>query len=446
MRRHAVLGRIVPGSLLVCAAVASCAWGADPTRYEAGVDPRLGINIWDVTPHEEDLDRLVREVNAMKAAGFHEVTFIPLAFAQTNPLSPDYGRIQQYPAGTTIGTMSDGELSAGIARAKTLGMAVAVTPFINVFNQGGGRDAIDFTTATQAGQQFWSDYRARYTHWAQLANTAGADRFNVGSEMASMDHNPANASSWSQVIDDVDAVFSRDIGYTAQHWHFGEQAMMQMIWSNPKIDYISASAYLTNQPLHGKTGLASLTDAIGTNSDGAAFIGTVETNFGNWLVNELLPTADLAADGVVGGARKKVVIGEFGVPPFDTRSLDPWNWEWSPDPDSPLHLPYDALEARNTWEGVLRALDGRGAEIESIGAWLWGWEGGYPAERFMLRPGMANVDWTDLDETQTNLVSQYLSDYARGIPEPGTLSALGALLLLLNRRRNTANPARPPHC
>ncbi len=408
---------------VVSLVISACTLASD-LDYNPTLDPRLGMNLWDPYKHTEDAQRISREVEAMHAAGLHEVVLTPFAYTDMTT-----GQIQRSWLDDNFGSMTDLELANGIVRAKQLGMQVTVTPFVQIRNQGAGRDQINFTTATSAGQTFWNNYRDQYVQWAALAQAAGADKFNVGSEMAGLDQNIANADSWNDVIAAVDAVFSGRIGYSSQHWHVGNAAMRSMIWSHPKIDYVSFSAYPTYQPEYGNPnpGMASVEQSQGNASDGAAFVQTVEANFTTFLDKMLL---------VGQSVNKPMVIGEFGVAPFDTASTIPYKWWWSIEPGNENYAPYDALEARNVWEGVLRALGGRKGDFESIAAWTWGWDGGFPAERFFLRPGATDIPWTDLDETQQNLVSEFLSAYASGtLPEPSSIAMLVFPLLALAKRK-----------
>ena len=394
---------------------------ADTLTYDA-TDPRVGFNIWDPFRHAEDASRMVDQVNAMKADGFSAVTFIPMAYADLTS-----GQIQQTWSGDNYGSISDAELSAGIQRAKQLGMRVTVTPFVESRNRSADRATINFTTATTAGQTFWSDYASQYAHWAGVAQAAGADKFNIGSEMTALDTNTANAASWNNVITAARTQFQGKLGYTAQYWTFDSAATTSMIWQNSNIDYASLSAYLENQPQFGKPGLASLADAVGANSSSDAFVNTVKANFTNYLNDHLLKLGDTI--------NKPTTIGEFGIAPFDTASLTPYKWWFSSDPASPNYAPYDPQEAINTWKGILEALDGKGMSVQEINAWVWGWQGGFPGERMQLRPGLLDdPSTTDFDESQTAAAANFLQSYVQTIPEPATLGLLSMAVPLLMRR------------
>ncbi|MBC7785785.1 MAG: hypothetical protein H7144_18310 [Burkholderiales bacterium] len=413
-----------PLALAVLFALQASSAMGDNLTYQAGLDPKVGYNIWDPYKHTEDSQRLVNQVNAMKAAGMHEVSFLPFAYADMTT-----GQIKQDWAGDTFGSMTDAELTAGIQRAKQLGMKVTVTPLIQKRNSGSGRDEIVFTPSTAPGQTFWNDYKTNYTRWANVAQAAGADRLNIGSEMTGLDNNAANAVAWTDVINATDAAFTGQLGYTTQHWTFAEPAIKNMIWTNAKIDYISVSAYPTYQPEYNKPGLASTAQAAGQASDSQAFINTVRDNFTDFLDDTLLPLST--------ELNKPLIIGEFGVTPFDGASTIPYKWWYSVDPNDPNFIPYDPLEQKNVWEGVLRALDGQAAQIEAIHAWIWGWDGGFGGEQFYMRPGAADVLPSWFDESQSAPASSLISNFASGtLPEPGAMILLVGLGAAALRRRS----------
>ncbi len=399
---------------------------ADNIVYEPAVDPRIGYNIWDPTPHTENLQRLVNEVNAMHAGGMNEVSFIPFAYTDMTT-----GHIQQFYNGQVFGSMTDSELDAGIRRAKELGMKVTITPIIQQRDRGDGRDQIDFTPQTNNGVNFWNDYKTNFVRWAQVAQNAGADKFNIGSEMVGLDNNIANKQSWTDVINAVDAAFTGRIGYTTQHWTFGEANIKEMIWNNPKIDYVSFSAYPTYQPGVGKNGLASDTQAAGSNSDSQAFVNTVRDNFIRYLNTEIFP--------LISDVNKPLIIGEFGLTPFDGASTIPYKWWYSVDPNDPNFIAYDPLEQKNAWEGIIRALDGKGAQIEAIHAWIWGWQGGFGGEQFYMRPGATDITYpyANFDESQAAMASNFLTQFATSLPEPASMSLIFLSGLFCLKRQKT---------
>lgn len=345
--------------------------------------PVIGFNIWDTKPHAEDPQRVVREVEAMHAAGFRRVALIPFVYADLTS-----GRVRQVWPGDTFASMTDAELSAAIRRAKQLGMTANVTPFVEPRNRSVGRNMIAFTPATLAGRVFWADYREAVVGYAKLAKAAGADEFNVGSELVGMDYDRANAGEWTKLIDAAAGAFGGDVGYTTQHWTFDQPATVDMIWRHPKINAVSLSAYLDHQPEHGHPGLATPADCRGKASDGPAFVDLVTRNFDAFYAKRIKPVAD--------AVKKPVRIGEFGIPPYDTATLAPYRWDW------PANTGYDAEEAANVWRGVLAAIDKR-PEIRSIDAWIWAWPGGFRDDSFGLRPGLTDARPGDgFDESQNN--------------------------------------------
>ena len=315
----------------------------------------------------DDPALVVREVEAMHAAGFRRVVLIPFVYADFKT-----GEVKQDWPGSRTGTITDAELTAAAKRAKALGMAVNVTPFVEPRDRSTGRNNLTFTPDTDAGRRFWADYRTHVVHFAGLARAAGVDEFNVGSELVGLDYQRKNAGEWDRLINESADAFGGNVGYTTQHWTFDQDATIEMIWKHPKIVAVSISAYLSWQPEHGHAGLASPDDCRGTASDGDAFVALVTKNFDDFYAKRLGPVARLVG--------KPVRIGEFGVPPVDTATTTPWRWDW------PKQTPPDTTEAANAWRGVLAAVD-RHPEIQSVDAWIWDWRGGFTGEPFRLRPG-----------------------------------------------------------
>ena len=333
----------------------------------------LGFNIWSPNARGENPALVVQQVEAMHAAGFRRVVLIPFVYADMTS-----GEVKQDWPGSRTRSISDAELTAAAKRAKTLGMNVNVTPFVEPRERAVGRDRIKFTPGTDAGRRFWDEYRAAVVHFAKLAREARVDEFNVGSELVGIDHERLNTGEWDRLINESADAFGVNVGYTTQHWTFDQDATVDMIWKHPKVVAVSISAYLSWQPEHGHAGLASPDDCRGSASDGEAFVATVTKNFDDFYAQRLGPVAKLVG--------KPVRLGEFGVAPYDTAATTPWKWDWP-------KTPYDPTEAANTWRGVLAAVD-RHPEIQSVDAWIWDWPGGFDGEVFRLRPGAAYNDAT----------------------------------------------------
>ncbi|MFT3785954.1 MAG: PEP-CTERM sorting domain-containing protein [Tepidisphaeraceae bacterium] len=434
------------------------AWAGN-LKYQPGVDPVVGINLWQTSTSTLSGAGAVDEIQTMYNAGLRQVSLSPIAYVDlyhynttTNTADRNgTGAISTSAAGPGYGTMSDTQLASAITQARSLGMTVTVNPIIQPYVQGGGynfsRARINFNPFGDAAEvvrynQFWTDYRTVFTHWADIAKTNGATRFNVGSETEDLETNPDMLGQWTQTIDAVDAVLgntatSPKLGYHSGHWKFDDSRLKTNIWSNPKIDYLATSAYFTYDPPQpqynypGRTGLASPAQSAGTLSDGDTFKQLVETNFRNWLNSTILP--------VGASVGKPIVLQEFGIAPFDTASSKPWEYYWY-DSSGNL-LPYDALEARNAIEGVLRSIDGMGANIEQINFWVWAWQGGFKGEPFGLRLGQTLVDdpSTQFDETKNQPASNLITSFVQSVPEPTSALGMTALAALVLRRRANAS-------
>jgi hypothetical protein len=441
----AVLALVAPGLLSTPAQ-------AGDLIYQPGtVDPVVGMNIWKVTT-TENVPLIEQQVQQMHASGLRQVTFIPVKYANVST-----GVITATNIDNSRGGMTDAELGAGIAKAKSLGMTVTVDPIIQPSNDS-NRALLyyDPITNSTVSNTFWSNYGSTYASWANVARQNGANRFNVGSEMEALEGaNPnvpvasagqaALQAKWGQTIDAVDNVLGNSVklGYHSNHWSFANQHTKDNVWNHTKIDYVSLSAYYDYDPpatfgtyqYPGRTGLASPAQGLGVQPGSeSTMVSTVETNFRNWIESVVL-----------GASTKPIVIQEFGIAPFNQATAAPWEFNWNGRPfefngaprTSGTPWPYDAFEARDAIEGVLRALSGKGARIEEVNFWLWQWSGGFKAEPFGIRPGYILTDdpnTTLFDETKNQQSSDLIAAYLQTIPEPSTLVGGGIVLCLVLRR------------
>lgn len=386
-------------------AVAACAL-AQPIRHRPDRDPVIGVNIWSVHARPQGEGAWSTQMNAIRAHGFGGVTILPQSFVdlQTGAVTPQDPTPQP-----RFGGMTDAELAVAIRRAKALGMTVTVSPTIEPANRTLFRGEISFNdpppdepnTGKRADNgvdtpenhaRFWQTYQARIVQLAAIAQAEGADRFNIGAELPWLDTDPRNAEHWARLIDAADAVFLGRLGYTTVHWTFDRDATVRMIWSNPKIDYISISSYFA---------VATPEQCARSGAEGdPAFVGLVAENFSKQLEDRVLPVAKRLG--------KRVILNEVGFTPYEGTGAAPWDWTLGE------RAPYDGIEARNALEGVFRAVAGRGEHIEAVHLWCWGWPGGFAGERFYIHPLPVDLPQTpNFDESHTRpmnlLIREYLS-------------------------------------
>ncbi len=151
---------------------------------------------------------------------------------------------QETPWSTTIDytsprTPTDAELAQVIAEAHRLGLRVTLKPHLDLEDEittGWWRGHIGtyFTTEEQWAAWF-AAYRQFITHYAALAQQAGADQFVVGTELLGTTHREAD---WRRVVADVRAVYKGPLVYASLH--SGEET--SIAWWDA-VDYIGVDAY-----------------------------------------------------------------------------------------------------------------------------------------------------------------------------------------------------------
>lgn len=391
-------------SLIVVAAVCAGSRG-QPLKHDDVRDPTIGISIWSVHARPRGVPAWQREIDSIAGMGFGGVTILPQFFVD---LRTGQVTLNDPTPNPKFGGMTDWELSAAIRRGKSLGLVVTVSPTLEAANRAVFRGHIAFNDprpdvpdsranpdngedSPAAEQLFWASYTRHIAHLARISQEAGADRFNIGAELAALDSDPRNARHWAQLIDAADQQFRGELGYTSVHWNVDHPAAIADIWANPKIDYISCSAYFD---------LATREQAARSGEPGdKAFVAIVRESFAQALETRVLPTARKL--------KKKVVLNEIGVTPYDGATVNPWDWTHGD------RAAYDPAEARNAFEGIFRALAGRRDEIAAANLWVWGWEGGFPGERFYIRDPIVDLPHTPFDETQMRLSVEWIKQYLR---------------------------------
>lgn len=151
---------------------------------------------------------------------------------------------QETPWSTTINyaglrTPTDAELVQVIEEAHRLGLRVMLKPHLDLEDEvttGWWRGHIGtYFTAEEQWAAWFAAYRQFITHYATLAQQAGADQFVVGTELLGTTHREAD---WRRVIADVRAVYKGPIVYASLH--SGEET--SITWWDA-VDYIGVDAY-----------------------------------------------------------------------------------------------------------------------------------------------------------------------------------------------------------
>lgn len=319
---------------------------ADPNYYEPGVDPGVGFNLiswWNYGATGPTVWE--NAVQSVYDAGFDEVSISPVRFVTLG-------------SGSIATTSSQGpelsHIAAGITRAKSLGMRVTVNPFVEPAGFSMWRGFYDPTPSSGEWTTFWNDYEQYITDVAVVAEANGADSMTVGTELKAITQNSGNNAKWSSVISAADSNFSGSLGYAANWDNYQNANLTNTIWENSAIDFAGIDSYFTGLLSNGQA------DASGTYPN-STFIDQVETAWNDKLDNEILPfTASRKS-----GAGMPVEFTEIGYLPHNRTAVNPQGQS----------QPVDRDEQNMAYEGLMRALDGRGDVFLAAHIWNWGMPG-----------------------------------------------------------------------
>ena len=348
--------------ILLCLTSAPDRAAADPGVYEPGTDPGLGFNLiswWNFGG--SGASTWENAVQSIHDAGFTEVSISPVRFAQTSTSASQS-------VGTILPTSTRGpelsHIAAGISRAKSLGMRVTVNPFVGMLDgtmffsnsnhPSFWRGFYDPSPGSAESITFWNDYEDYLVDVAQVAEANRADSMLVGTELKAIVQNSGNNGSWSSVISAVDSQFSGELGYAANWDNFKNSNLTSTIWENPAIDFVGIDAYFRNLVTNGQA------DASGAYPD-PTFIAQMESAWNNQLDNDILPFAAQRQ----GGNGLPVEFTELGYLPYNRTSVTPQGESGA----------LDTAEQTMAFEGLLRALDGRGQDFLATHIWTWGMTG-----------------------------------------------------------------------
>ncbi len=149
---------------------------------------------------------------------------------------------------TTAATPTDDELIHVIAEAHHLGLKVMLKPHVDLLTdnplQWRGLIGKDFTTEAEWAAWFAS-YQDFIFHYAELAETHGAEQFCVGTELLGTSH---REDDWREVIAGVRTRYSSPITYAANH--SGEE--LNITWWDA-VDYMGVDAYYPLTDLNAPT-------------------------------------------------------------------------------------------------------------------------------------------------------------------------------------------------
>jgi len=344
---------------------------ADRPAYDPAVDTRIGIHLWAPTGRPLSAAVWNAEIQAIDAAGFRDVSIDTIRW-----VDPVQGRLTTGPTARQGGLQAQDGAEAAVVAAKQRGISVTLNPLVLVAGRsasaaadsGGSawRGDLTFDNPRALGQ-FWEDYTTYLSRIAAMAQRHRVGRLNVGSELVRLATDPEQQPYWHRLIDRVDAIYSGRIGYNANHTQFDHPTLAKNILEHPAIDTLSLSAYFS---------LASEAQADRSGKFGdAPFVRQVATRWTAIFQRRVFPYAAQ----LHGGKGLDVVVGEFGVIPYNRTAAKPWDWRASDRED--------AAEQYNVYRALIRATDRWRRRLPVLYLWTWSWQGGYRRERYGLRPG-----------------------------------------------------------
>lgn len=253
-------------------------------------------------------------------------------------------------------TMTDADLVAAIRDAKAQGLKVLLKPHIDL-DDGSFRGRINpqneavFFGKQADGSYADGSYGELITRYAAIAQAEGADSMLIGVELVDMAKNRANLPFWTQLIDDVRAIYTGELSYASI---VGEELFVRF-WD--QLDYIALDIY------------PPLTDAaapsVGELVDGWTEQPTTERGLEAYFN---LPVTDLLA-GMAAQYGKKIVITETGFRSVDGSAARPF--------DFALDGFADLQEQMDAYEAFFTAMQDEAAPWLD-GVFLWEWPNELP--------------------------------------------------------------------
>lgn len=291
-----------------------------------------------------------RSMEAMAALG---TTWVTLAYAA----------VQATAQSTEIPfrdepTLTDDEIRAAVARARTLGQKVCLKPMVDVAD-GTWRAHIGFFDQDVPGEPTWGQWFDSYTgyvlHHARLAAELDVEMFCVGCEMVRAD---AHEARWRDVIGKVREVYDGLVTYNCD-----KHQEDRLTWWDA-VDVISSSGYYPS--------------------------GTWEENLDR-------------IEAVVRREGKPFVFLEAGCPSMAGSPQRPNDWTW------------DGALDQGAQAGWLDEMLTAGARRDWVGGYvLWDW----PAEPYAEADGPLDAGYCVLGKEGAGVVARH---YAAWGARPGAL-------------------------
>ena len=268
---------------------------------------------------------------------------------------------------TSTATPTDADLIHVITKSHRRGLKVMLKPHVDLLHdEGHWRGQIGGEFASEAEWTAWfASYRSFIDHYADLAQTHGADQFCVGTELSATVH---RADEWRAVIEGVRAYFGGPVTYAANH---GSEA--GITWWDA-VDYIGVDAYYPLTDKNDPT-LAELKAA--------------------WTPHVTILAA-LAETW-----EKPVLFTEIGYRSQDGTNRHPWGWTTGG--------PIDLQEQADAYRAVFESFYDK-PWFDGMFWWSWGTD---PFEG-----GPCDDDYTPHDKPAENVLRAWYGAPPRSPPTP----------------------------
>lgn len=275
----------------------------------------------------------IDNINSLDKVNCNWISQMPFAFSQPNLPSVRFDPVNSWWGETDLGIT----VTTNLAKSKGIKTMMKPQVWINGSFTGA------FTLISESDWKIWeNDYRNYILHFAKLSETLKIEMFCIGTELKLTVQ--ARPQFWSDLIDDVRAVYSGKLIY-ASNW---DEYSIVPFWS--KLDYIGIDAYF---PVSN------------------AVTPTVDEVVKNWQpyineINKLRTTLN-----------KNVIFTEIGYKSVDQAGFEPWN---------PTSTNLNLQAQTNLYQGFFEAFANK---TWFKGAFLWKW---FPNHE--NSGGLANKDYT----------------------------------------------------
>jgi hypothetical protein len=356
-------------------------------------DPAIGFHLISWQHQGEATAAAWRTaVEQLAEHGVDHVSFAPIRFVDPETGGLTLSGVDHLGKAQELPHLS--QLAAGLERARQLRLRVTVVPFVEPVGYLGWRGELDL--AGPPALRFFDEYRDYLVEVARMAEASGAARLAIGTELRTLVGNPLHSLAWTELIDEVGAIFSGQLGYAASWDDYQDAVLTEVVWEHPRIDFLGIDAYFP---------LVSADEArVQGRFPDRAFITRLASRWNRLLDTEVLPFAAC----LHGGAGLPVVLTEYGLVPFDGTAA-------APSSDAPEKSGLaDPDEQLAGFAGLLAALSGRGREVPEVLVWHWGMPGA-EGSLWYLHPEARDVPSNRVfDESLGRRAARYLTGYARG--------------------------------